>query len=67
MYTEVMADICLHGSSSHIQKRALVGDNADFRDVLRQRITQMPLPSAGLLDLAFFHSTTDAKDGSTYV
>ncbi|XP_064599002.1 uncharacterized protein LOC135465646 isoform X2 [Liolophura sinensis] len=64
MYTEVMADICLHGSSSHIQKRALVGDNEDFREVLRRRITQMPLSSAGLLDLAFFHSATDSKDGS---
>ncbi|XP_059154117.1 transmembrane protein 232-like [Physella acuta] len=56
-YTEVLANIVLHGSSSVIQKLALVGDNNDVETLLHQSHKSClvkSIPSAGLLDFVFF-------------
>lgn len=62
-YTDTLADICLHGTTSNIQKMALVGDNRDVS--LLHRISQpvCPLNSAGLLDLAYFRGLHEKSDG----
>lgn len=56
-YTEVLTNIVLHGSSSVIQKLALVGDNNDVETLLHQSPKSClikSIPSAGLLDFVFF-------------
>ncbi|KAL3880654.1 hypothetical protein ACJMK2_032876 [Sinanodonta woodiana] len=62
-YTNILADICLHGNSSHIQKRALMGSNRDLSDPFKRVYPSVPLQSAGLLDLAFFKPINEARDG----
>ncbi|KAK3577758.1 hypothetical protein CHS0354_017457 [Potamilus streckersoni] len=62
-YTNILADICLHGNSSHIQKRALMGNNRDLSDPFKRVYPSVPLQSAGLLDLAFFKPIIEANDG----
>ncbi|WAQ97990.1 TM232-like protein [Mya arenaria] len=62
-YTDILGDICLHGSSAEIQKMALMGMNRDIADPFKRGYTVVPLHSAGLLDLAFFRAMTETKDG----
>ena len=62
-YTDILADICLHGNSAEIQKLALMGVNRETADPFKRGFTSVPLPSAGLLDLAFFKAINEAKDG----
>lgn len=61
-YTDILADICLHGSSADIQKMALMGINNDVADPFKRGYLSLPLPSAGLLDLAFFKAQTEVPD-----
>ena len=65
-YCDILCDICLHGSSANIQKMALVGLNRDLMDPVRRLFTTVPLPSAGLIDLAFFHPLNEVKDGGQF-
>ncbi|XP_060593523.1 transmembrane protein 232-like isoform X2 [Ruditapes philippinarum] len=62
-YTDVLADICLHGGSAEIQKLALMGTNQDVADPFKRGYNNLPLHSAGLLDLAFFKAVSEARDG----
>lgn len=62
-YTDIMADICLHGANADIQKLALMGTNQDVADPFKRGILSRPLSSAGLLDLAFFHALNEQQDG----
>ncbi|XP_041358680.1 transmembrane protein 232-like isoform X2 [Gigantopelta aegis] len=62
-YCDILCDVCLHGTSATIQKMALVGHNKDLMDPVRRLFTTVPLPSAGLIDLAFFHPLNEVKDG----
>ena len=62
-YTDILADVCLHGSTAEIQKLALMGVNRDMADPFKRGFTSVPLPSAGLLDLAFFKAINETKDG----
>ena len=65
-YTDILADICLHGNCAEIQKMALMGVNKDIADPFKRGFTSVPLPSAGLLDLAFFRALHETKDGGNY-
>ena len=40
-----------------------MGVNKDIADPFKRGFTSVPLPSAGLLDLAFFRALHEAKDG----
>ncbi|XP_052278054.1 uncharacterized protein LOC127876689 isoform X2 [Dreissena polymorpha] len=62
-YTDILADICLHGNNAEIQKMALMGMNQDIADPFKRGWSMVPLHSAGLLDLAFFRAMTESKDG----
>ena len=42
---------------------ALMGVNKDIADPFKRGFTSVPLPSAGLLDLAFFRALHETKDG----
>jgi len=42
---------------------ALMGNNKDITIPVQHHYSSVPLPSAGLLDLAFFHATQETKDG----
>ena len=64
-YTDIMADICLHGNTSDIQKVALVGNNKVVEGIERQNI-ESPMASAGLLDLVYFRAVGEAHDGSEF-
>jgi len=66
-YTDILADICLHGNNAEIQKVALMGINHDVADPFRRGYSSVPLHSAGLLDLAFFRAMTETKDGGNRV
>ena len=44
---------------------ALMGVNKETADPFKRGFTSVPLPSAGLLDLAFFRALNEAKDGGT--
>ena len=62
-YTDSLADICLHGSTSNIQKVALVGSNPDVQDLHKKAmLPRCPLLSAGLLDLVYFHAAKESHD-----
>ena len=65
-YTDVLADICLHGGSADIQKLALMGSNQDIADPFKRGYNNLPLHSAGLLDLAFFRAVSETRDGGKY-
>ena len=67
-YVSSLADICLHASTSAIQKRALIGQNRNVRLVHRMSsVPKCPLHSAGLIDLAFFNADQDSgREGETY-
>lgn len=62
-YAEVMADVCLHGSTSAIQKAALLGRVTDTcgPERLAGR-KQCPMISAGLLDLVYFEAVKETQD-----
>lgn len=62
-YTDILADICLHGSSAEIQKLALMGNNQEIADPFKCGYNNVPLNSAGLLDLAFFKAVNECNDG----
>ncbi|XP_062576712.1 transmembrane protein 232-like [Saccostrea cucullata] len=62
-YTDILSDICLHGSTAGIQKMALMGVNKELTDPFQRGFVSIPLVSAGLLDLAFFHAASEARDG----
>ena len=63
-----MADICLHGSTSNIRKLALVGDNKDVSQIHKKALRpEVPISSAGLLDLVYFRSSQETKDKSKSV
>ncbi|XP_050415849.2 uncharacterized protein LOC126829773 [Patella vulgata] len=64
-YTDVLAKICIHGNNVNIQKMALVGLNEDMTEAYRRGHGQIPLPSAGLIDLAFFHTKMEKQDGGS--
>jgi hypothetical protein len=64
-YVDILSDICLHGSTSSIQKLALLGRNGDAQLVHKSSaIARHPLHSAGLIDLAFFHAYSHSVDKS---
>ena len=65
-YADMLADICLHGNTSNIQKVALMGKNKDVTNIHQRPPTQTPLPSAGLLDLVFFRSAHEELNGGQY-
>ncbi|KAL8558461.1 hypothetical protein ACOMHN_052278 [Nucella lapillus] len=66
-YTDMLADICIHGSAAAIQKMALVGSGRGTgKPPLQQQqygVSSLQLASAGLLDLAVFHALNEATDG----
>lgn len=62
-YTDILADICLHGGSADIQKLALMGSNRDIADPFKRSNNTLPLHSAGLLDMAFFKAVNESRDG----
>ena len=61
-YTDTLADICLHGDTSTIQKTALVGNNTDLSLLHTKSAPQCPMRSAGLLDLAYFKGLHEKQD-----
>ncbi|KAL4230935.1 hypothetical protein ACF0H5_011309 [Mactra antiquata] len=61
-YTDILADICLHGNSAEVQKMALMGTNSDITEPFKRGNAKLPLYSAGLLDLAFFKALTESTD-----
>ena len=65
-YTDMLADICIHGNTAAIQKMALVGTNVRLAEPQHRMVTTIQLPSAGLLDLAAFHALNEATDGGEY-
>ncbi len=63
-----MADICLHGATSNIQKVALIGQNKDVSQLHRKSLRpEVPISSAGLLDLVYFKAKQEAKDKSKLI
>ncbi|ESO94973.1 hypothetical protein LOTGIDRAFT_232123 [Lottia gigantea] len=62
-YCEVLANICIHGYNVNVQKMALVGLNTDITEPYRRGYGIIPLVSAGLIDLAFFHTSVENHDG----
>ena len=42
---------------------ALMGINKEVSEPFKRGYTSVPLVSAGLLDLAFFHATNEVRDG----
>ncbi|CAC5393079.1 unnamed protein product [Mytilus coruscus] len=62
-FTDTLAEICLYGSNANIQKIALMGINKDVSEPFKRGYSSVPLVSAGLLDLAFFHATNEVRDG----
>ena len=50
-YIEILADICINGTSSIIKKNALVGFNKDANEALRSK-NKSGLKGYGLLDMA---------------
>lgn len=62
-YTDILAEICLYGTNANIQKIALMGINKEVSEPFKRGYTSVPLVSAGLLDLAFFHATNEVRDG----
>jgi len=64
-YADILSDICIHGNTSIIQKLALLGTNKDISGLHRMAvIPRCPMPSAGLLDLVYFHAAEESYDGS---
>ncbi|XP_048772983.2 transmembrane protein 232-like isoform X2 [Ostrea edulis] len=62
-YTDILSDICLHGGTAGIQRMALMGVNKELTEPFQRGYVSIPLTSAGLLDLAFFHAATETRDG----
>lgn len=62
-YTDILCDICLYGGTAGIQKMALMGVNKELSDPFQRGFVSIPLASAGLLDLAFFHAASETRDG----
>ena len=63
-YADVLADICLHGNTSSIQKMALVGRLSDTGGGKRGGGTEScPMASCGLLDLVYFRAARESNDG----
>ncbi|XP_076467491.1 uncharacterized protein LOC143298525 [Babylonia areolata] len=63
-YTDMLGDICIHGSTAAIQKMALVGMGGSVLKPQQQHgVSCVQLSSAGLLDLAVFHAHGEATDG----
>ncbi|KAK3085879.1 hypothetical protein FSP39_009975 [Pinctada imbricata] len=62
-YTDILGDICLHGANANIQKMALMGLNKEVSEPFQRGYISVPLASAGLIDLAFFHATNEIRDG----
>jgi hypothetical protein len=46
---------------------ALMGINKEVSEPFKRGYTSVPLVSAGLLDLAFFHATNEVRDGGTWI
>lgn len=42
---------------------ALMGVNKELTDPFQRGFVSIPLASAGLLDLAFFHAASETRDG----
>jgi hypothetical protein len=59
-YVNVLADICLHGLKSEIQKQALVGRK---RDLSATAEAQNQLYNDGLFDLVYFRISDETDDG----
>ncbi|CAH1789866.1 unnamed protein product [Owenia fusiformis] len=53
-YTELLSEICLYGSTSILQKTALVGTNKDVEGLHKKGTAAYPMKSTGLLDLLYF-------------
>ncbi|KAJ8297545.1 hypothetical protein KUTeg_024076 [Tegillarca granosa] len=62
-YTDLLAEISLYGGNANIQKVALMGNNREVAEPFKRGVISIPLKSAGLLDLAFFHAANEIKDG----
>ena len=64
-YCDILTDICLHGSTSSVRKVALVGDNKDVSQIHKKALRpDVPISSAGLLDLVHFRASRETKDKS---
>jgi hypothetical protein len=46
---------------------ALMGINKEVSEPFKRGYTSVPLVSAGLLDLAFFHATNEVRDGGKHL
>lgn len=64
-YAEILADICLHSTTSVIHKIALLGNNGNEATEHEKimSVSQSPMKSAGLLDLVHFRAIGEAEDG----
>lgn len=65
-YTDALADICLYGSTVTIQKLALMGGNKEIIGQSPRIKKPLPLPSAALFDLTFFHAVKERADGGRF-
>ena len=62
-YADCLADVCLHGSTSNIQKVALVGANKDTTLIHKVvSVQNKAMKSAGLLDLVYFTASQETHD-----
>ncbi len=69
-YCDMLAAICIHGSTSTVRKMALVGDHEDMSQFHpHEAQPAVPMRSAGLIDLAHFKalhvSNDDGENGHT--
>ena len=60
-FAGILTDIVLHGSTSVIQKTALVGKNKDVT-IIHHTVPQCPMFSAGLLDMVHFCAVSETGD-----
>ena len=61
--TQLLADICINGATSQIQKSALLGNNKQISDVKACPKSES-MKSAGLLDLLFFDKADSKQNGN---
>ena len=65
-YTDSLADLVINGTTSTIQKTALLGSHRDIA-AIKYQDSRPPLESAGLIDMLNFHMLGDSLDESGIV
>lgn len=58
IYTDILANLVINGTTSTIQKVALLGSHRNISSMKYQN-AQPPLDSAGLVDMLNFHNLGD--------